>query len=244
MENHPQNQLSEFFDQRLDAAAQALVQSHVAHCEKCAEELRHMATLRQSLKAIPQVQPDEVLYARVKSRVAPEPAPSLLARLGNIWESGLPAFAASAVMVLIGAGIWHELARPALPRPETVLNWDAREVRAKQVAPVRAAAFSPSKKSRKDPVYQITGAIAERPILKKVMPQCAAAQPAEMISGVIEVEFMVDPAGAVQPDLRVKRTTGSPALDTGATQALRQWQFVPSHRSDSGSIRFDLLNCF
>jgi TonB family protein len=113
----------------------------------------------------------------------------------------------------------------------------------KTVAPTSSIATSVPKKREKPSMFQITGELKDRKILKQVAPEYPAWAQDQGISASVVLEFTVDPSGSVKSGIVVRRTSGYPKLDETAIQALRQWKFVPlpegTNRDEVGMIMFN-----
>jgi len=100
---------------------------------------------------------------------------------------------------------------------------------------------APSKPKEKKSLFTITGALKDRSIVRQVAPEYPAWAQAQGIEAAVVLEFTVDSAGLVKPDIIVRRTSGYPKLDETALSALRQWKFVPLddvNRDEVGLITF------
>jgi TonB family protein len=73
----------------------------------------------------------------------------------------------------------------------------------------------------------IEGEIANRGVVRKVIPQYPAWAEEQGIVGTLKLFFTVSPEGNVRPNITVRQTTGYPALDQLGIDALKQWKFVP-----------------
>lgn len=51
------------------------------------------------------------------------------------------------------------------------------------------------------------------------------------VEGTVRLRVLVSPAGAVD-DVQVHQTSGSPALDRSALEAVKQWRFVPARQGE------------
>lgn len=88
--------------------------------------------------------------------------------------------------------------------------------------------------------FEITGPAASLKIAHQVSPEYSESARQQNLTGVIEIYFMTDTEGAVDPNLRVVKTTGHKVLDQSALHALQQWKFVPNapNKTDWGVITF------
>jgi TonB family protein len=109
---------------------------------------------------------------------------------------------------------------------------------ASRPAPV---AIAPPKPKEKKSMFTITGPLSDRQILKQVAPEYPAWAQAQGIEAAVVLEFTVDSAGNVKPNVVVRRTSGYQKLDDTAIDALRQWKFVPldANRDEVGLITFN-----
>ena len=104
------------------------------------------------------------------------------------------------------------------------------------------AAIAPPKPREKKSMFTITGPLSDRQILKQVAPEYPAWAQAQGIEAAVVLEFTVDSAGNVKPNVIVRRTSGYQKLDDTAIEALRQWKFVPlseANRDEVGLITFN-----
>lgn len=73
---------------------------------------------------------------------------------------------------------------------------------------------------------QLEGEVANRPIIKKVLPKYPKRARKMGWEGTVVLAFSVDADGNVY-DIQVVRSSGYPDLDQAAIAALRQWKFAP-----------------
>ena len=82
----------------------------------------------------------------------------------------------------------------------------------------------------------ITGALANREILEKVIPQFPYWARTKGVGATISLRFTVMENGIVKETVIVERTSGSLQWDQMVISALKQWKFVPLK---SGGLRQD-----
>jgi TonB family protein len=88
-------------------------------------------------------------------------------------------------------------------------------------------AAAPTRAREKKSMFTITGPLKDRQILRQVAPEYPSWAQQQGIEASVVLEFTVDTAGEVKPNIVVRRTSGYPKLDETAIRALRQWKFVP-----------------
>jgi TonB family protein len=105
---------------------------------------------------------------------------------------------------------------------------------------VSAIARRPARAAR--PLFQISGPLANRPVLFKQIPEYPAWAEAKGIQAAVTLQFTVSPEGNVRSNIMVARTSGFTSLDQLAVDALRQWRFQPlpedQMRDELGAITF------
>ena len=92
----------------------------------------------------------------------------------------------------------------------------------------------------------ITGVLANRKILKKVIPPFPRWAKMQGISATISLNFTVMENGVVKENVIVNRTSGSLQWDKIVIAALKNWQFVPLdnkgiREDQSGVITFQFI---
>jgi len=92
----------------------------------------------------------------------------------------------------------------------------------------------------------ITGVLASRKILKKVIPPFPRWAKMQGISATISLHFTVMENGLVKENVIVNRTSGSLQWDKTVIAALKNWQFVPLDKKgiredQSGVITFQFI---
>jgi TonB family protein len=92
----------------------------------------------------------------------------------------------------------------------------------------------------------ITGVLANRKILKKVIPPFPRWAKMQGISATISLNFTVMENGVVKENVIVNRTSGSLQWDKIVIAALKNWQFVPLDKrgvreDQSGVITFQFI---
>ncbi len=76
--------------------------------------------------------------------------------------------------------------------------------------------------------FEISGPLAGRPLLSKVLPVYPAWAGEKGIRASARIYYAIDLQGHVNPSLRITKTTGYPALDQLAINAVKQWTYAPS----------------
>lgn len=111
----------------------------------------------------------------------------------------------------------------------------------------------PPQEKKKDPELKpketqtiITGVLANRGILKKVVPPFPRWAKIQGISATISLHFTVMENGFVKENVIVNRTSGSLQWDKTVIAALKNWQFVPLpqkgvREDQSGVITFQFI---
>jgi TonB family protein len=79
----------------------------------------------------------------------------------------------------------------------------------------------------KKPMFQITGALANRAVLEKTIPEYPEWAREQGIEAAVTLQFTVNAEGLVKENILVARTSGYPAMDKLAIDALKKWKFVP-----------------
>ncbi len=113
-------------------------------------------------------------------------------------------------------------------------------------APVRTPPLSlsppSSKKKEKKIEVEISGSIAGRKILNKVLPQYPSWAAEKGIEAVITVKIEVEPDGTVRRNLIITGTSGYPQWDNIVKNSVLAWMFAPlptgSNVIQSGYITF------
>ncbi len=90
-------------------------------------------------------------------------------------------------------------------------------------------------------MFQITGALANRKVVNRVIPEYPEWAREKGVEASVAIQFTVAPEGRVKEDtIFVARTSGYPALDELAINALKKWVFVPlpldQYRDEVGTI--------
>ena len=102
---------------------------------------------------------------------------------------------------------------------------------------------SKPRKREKKKLFDITGPLKDRTIVKPVLPDYPSWAQAQGIEAAVILQFSVLPNGKVKYQVVVRRTSGYPRLDNEAIKALRSWQFAPlkdgSNRTEVGTITFN-----
>ena len=82
----------------------------------------------------------------------------------------------------------------------------------------------------------ITGALANRKVLKRVIPPFPRWAKIQGVGATISLRFTVMENGTVKENVIIERTSGSLQWDQMVISALKKWQFVPLK---SGGLRQD-----
>jgi TonB family protein len=77
------------------------------------------------------------------------------------------------------------------------------------------------------PVYTISGGLSGRPVLHEELPTYPAWAEEEGITGRVRLEFRVNDAGEVYPNIWVTQAVGHPEFEMLAINALKHWKFAP-----------------
>jgi len=80
--------------------------------------------------------------------------------------------------------------------------------------------------------FEITGAIGDRKILSRAIPQYPAWAEEQGITASVQVYFTVRPDGSIRSNLRIQRSSGYSELDQLAKEALLKWKFSPAAGND------------
>jgi TonB family protein len=93
---------------------------------------------------------------------------------------------------------------------------------------------------KQKPMFQITGPLANRTVLSRALPPYPEWARQKGIEASVTLQFSVTPEGAVKDRILILRTSGFPALDESAMDALRRWKFAPlppdQYREEVGTI--------
>lgn len=89
--------------------------------------------------------------------------------------------------------------------------------------------------------FDIEGKLANRTILKKVIPQYPSWAEEQGIIGTLRLYFTVTPEGTVRPNIKVTKTTGNPQLDQVGIDALKQWQFAPQSGASDDDVQWGII---
>ena len=89
--------------------------------------------------------------------------------------------------------------------------------------------------------FEISGKLANRTILKKVIPQYPSWAEEQGIIGTLRLYFTVTPEGLVRSNIKVTKTTGNPQLDQVGIDALTQWQFAPQPTGNDDDVQWGII---
>jgi len=126
-----------------------------------------------------------------------------------------------------------------------------REVTRRTPKP-QAAALTPHRANNQEPAtikiskerVKITGQLKNRKVIKSFVPDYPSWARVRNIEAAVAIRFTVSPAGIVRPNTVVQRTSGYPALDKLAKEALKKWRFtkIDQNQADQwGIITFRFL---
>jgi|UniRef100_A0A7V3RIE5 TonB family protein len=87
----------------------------------------------------------------------------------------------------------------------------------------------------------LAGPIAERQILKKMLPQYPAWCLQKGISGVVKIRIEVNPEGSVRENIRVEISSGYPDLDQSVVNAVKAWLFAPLPSNVKQEIQWGII---
>jgi len=73
----------------------------------------------------------------------------------------------------------------------------------------------------------LAGPIANRGILKKILPQYPNWCLQRGISGIVKIRIWVNPSGTIREGTLIEVSSGYPDLDQAVINAIRIWQFAP-----------------
>ncbi len=123
----------------------------------------------------------------------------------------------------VGGGIGGGGGGPSIELSESQIEVQP-EINVQPTKPVVA----PPPVASKAPVnpLQLEGEVANRPIVRKVLPKYPKRARRMGWEGTVVLAFSVDENGNVY-DIQVIRSSGYPDLDQAAIAALRQWKFAP-----------------
>lgn len=100
--------------------------------------------------------------------------------------------------------------------------------------PIRRAAAPPR------PLFTIAGPLADRPVVHRTLPVYPDWARAQGVEAAVTLQFSVTAEGRVKDNILLVRTSGYPAMDRLAAEALRTWLFsnLPADRAreEVGSI--------
>lgn len=84
--------------------------------------------------------------------------------------------------------------------------------------------------------FEISGPAAAREILQKIMPVYPEWAMDQKVTGTVSLYVIVSPEGTVNSQVRITQTTGYPALDQTAIDAVKKWKFAPTSETSWGLI--------
>ncbi|MGM0568467.1 MAG: energy transducer TonB [Elusimicrobiota bacterium] len=89
-------------------------------------------------------------------------------------------------------------------------------------------------------IFQISGPLSGREVLKKIIPQYPDWAKKEGINAACTIRFELSPSGEIRDNLFISSTSGFPRLDRLALEALRKWRFeaIDDQRNEWGDITF------
>jgi len=100
---------------------------------------------------------------------------------------------------------------------------------------------TPSRVKKSPNGFDIVGRLANRTILKKIIPQYPSWAEEQGIIGTLRLYFTVTPEGAVRSNIKVTKTTGNPQLDQIGVDALKQWLFAPQPPTSEEDVQWGII---
>jgi TonB family protein len=88
-------------------------------------------------------------------------------------------------------------------------------------------------------IYEIRGPLANRPILRKVIPQIPEKFKKSGLFTSVSLRFEVISTGEVKKSIEIVQTSGYPELDKQAEDALVQWKFAPL--KEYGTVQWGII---
>lgn len=89
--------------------------------------------------------------------------------------------------------------------------------------------------------FEISGKLANRQIVRKVIPQYPSWAEEQGIIGTLRLYFTVTPEGLVRQNIKVTKTTGNPQLDQIGIDALKQWQFAAQPSGNEDDLQWGII---
>ena len=89
--------------------------------------------------------------------------------------------------------------------------------------------------------FEIEGKLANRPILKKVIPQYPSWAEEQGIIGTLRLYFTVTPEGTIRSNIKVTKTTGNPQLDQVGIDALKEWLFSAQPSNNDDDVQWGII---
>ncbi|UCG50454.1 MAG: TonB family protein [Candidatus Latescibacterota bacterium] len=133
-------------------------------------------------------------------------------------------------------------AEPTKPEPIT-LSRDKRRITKAEIAPspVSNMPVERARPKRTDSDArrvlegaQLTGPVADRPLLSYDVPDYPEWAKREAVEGSVVIYFEVLPDGSVKENVMVEKTAGFADFDDNAVHALLGWRFAPLQRGATG----------
>lgn len=93
----------------------------------------------------------------------------------------------------------------------------------------------------KGTAISLAGPIADREILKKILPQYPNWCLQKGISGVVKIRVEVNPDGRVRENIRVEISSGYPDLDQSVVNAAKTWLFAPLPSTVKQEIQWGII---
>lgn len=137
-----------------------------------------------------------------------------------------------------------ELSRtePMAPKPIALSRNNRRIVQAEIISvPVNTVPVDRARPKREESDArrvlagaQLTGPVADRPILSYDVPDYPEWAKNEAIEGSVAIYFVVLPDGSVKENVMVEKTAGFADFDENAVRALLAWRFAPLEGGGTG----------
>jgi len=189
---------------------------------------------------------------RLQSKTFVGGAPSDVASLGaggarNIALSGTGGAGNAPTGVQTGAALQDKQGSGGLINKALLGGSRAASAPSLQTMPSAAAALDQqlsqqsTAKVAKNKGFEISGKLANRTIMKKIIPQYPSWAEEQGIIGTLRLYFTVTPEGTVRSNIKVTKTTGNPQLDQIGIDALKQWLFAAQPGSSEDDIQWGII---
>ncbi len=97
---------------------------------------------------------------------------------------------------------------------------------------------------RKKAIYQITGQLSNRKVLKKVLPTYPSWAEKQGIEVYCSVHITVLSNGEVKDNLYIWKTSGYPRIDKLSIETLRKWKFAPLEKNSYGKEEWGIITFY